>query len=177
MLNNFFISYSIMAHYVIREERYRVIRKQQPESYMAPREEPFKMIRFEQIGKGSNRHQEDFSDDQYYYDHIQKPYHNHQQNPHVGHKGPYLHATVIHQKACPLVVNKGPNVETRIAPKGPHMEGSVTYHQGDMETSTTQVPQVMKKQGGVIDCNEAAKRYGGVVFTDYGRNNKYPLRA
>ena len=166
-----------MAHVVIRDERYRVIRKVQHEYYV-PRQEPWEMILFKQIGKQSDHdHKQDFSDhDQYYYDHFQKPYYNQQQNEHVGHKGPYLHATVLHQQPY---VAYNPYVQSKTVPKGPHMEGSVTHYQGEnyhqqanFGISTGQVPQGIKKQGGVIDSNEAAKRYGGVVFTEYGRNNK-----
>ncbi|PON93242.1 hypothetical protein TorRG33x02_111480 [Trema orientale] len=180
-----------MEHFVIsdREERYHAIRKEQRHEYyyyMAPREEhylrPFEMIMFEQIGKRSDHHQQEFADQDHYF---QKPYYYPQS--HVVHheRGPYLHpsTTVVHQQ--PYVAYKEPNyVETRIVPKVPDMEGSITqYHQGDQtyphanKVSTSQAPQVIKKQGGVIDCNEAAKLYNGVVFTEYGRNNKFPFPA
>ena len=171
-----------MAHFVsCRDERYRVIRKVQHEYYV-PREEPLAMTLFEQRGKQLDHdHKQDFSHhDQYYYDHdhFQKPYYNQQQNQHVGHKGPYLHATVLYQQPY---VAYNPYVQSRTVPKAPHMEGSVTHYQGEnyyqqpnFGISTSQVPQGMKKQGGVIDSDEAAKIYGGVVVTEYGRNNKYP---
>ncbi|PON93246.1 hypothetical protein TorRG33x02_111520 [Trema orientale] len=168
-----------MAHFVVREERFRVIRKEQHEYYMAPREElyPLEMIMFEQIGKRSNHHQQDFADDYYVF---QKPYY-HQQSQ-VNHRGPYLHATIVRQQ--PYVAYKEPHVETRIVTREPQMQGNVTqYHQGDQNypqanmVSNQVAPQVMKKQGGAIDCNEAAKLYGGLLSIEYGRNNKFQLRA
>ncbi|PON61946.1 hypothetical protein PanWU01x14_141480 [Parasponia andersonii] len=172
-----------MEHFVIRdrEERYHAIRKEQRHQYyyMASREEylrPFEMVMFEQIGKRSDHHQQEFADQDHFF---QKPYYYPQS--HVVHheRGPSLHPStaVVHQQ--PYVAYKEPNyVETRIVPKGL----SITqYHQGDQtyphanELSTSQTPQVIKKQGAVIDCNEAAKLYNGVVFTEYGRNNKFPF--
>ena len=148
-----------MAHFVNREERI----------ILAPWEEPFEMITFEQIGKPSDHHHQDFADDKYHGNFFQN-----QRSHNVGHKGPYLQATVVrHQQPC--VAYNGPYVQTRFAPKV-HIQGSITHHQVEnyqqAKVGTSQVPQVMKKRG-VIDCNEAAKLYGGVVFTDYGTNNKY----
>ncbi|PON88242.1 hypothetical protein TorRG33x02_160710 [Trema orientale] len=167
--------------YLTRESRYRVIRKEQHEYHMAPREDTSEMITYEQIGKRYDHyHQQDFADHDL---HFQKPYY-HQQS-HVGHKGPYLHATVVHDQQQPCAY-RGPFVQTRIAPQGPHVQGTITqYRQGDQNypqanmVSSQLVPQAMKKQGGAIDCNEAAKLYGGIVFTDYGTriNNKFPVRA
>ncbi|PON88241.1 hypothetical protein TorRG33x02_160700 [Trema orientale] len=167
-----------MAQFVmIRESRCR-IRKEQHQYHMAPREEPLDMIMVEQMGKRFdpyNYHQE-FTDES----HFQKPYDCYDQKNHVGHKGPYLHATVVHDQQQPCAY-RGPPVQTRIAPKGPLMqvqnyEEVQNYPQANMVSS--QVPQVIKKQVHAIDCNEAAKLYGGVVFTDYGRtNNKLSLRT
>ncbi|PON61950.1 hypothetical protein PanWU01x14_141520 [Parasponia andersonii] len=167
--------------YLTRESRYRVIRKEQHEFHMAPREDASEMITFEQICKRSDHyHQQDLADHDH---HFQKPYYY--QQSHVGHKGPYLHATLVHDQQQPCTY-RGPFVQTRIAPQGPHVQGTITqYSQGDQNyplanmVSNQVAPQVvMKKNGGAIDCNEAAKHYGGVVFIDYGRtNNKLPLRS
>ena len=55
--------------------------------------------------------------------------------------------------------------EERRAPIAPH----------DPTNKGNQIPQA-KKPGTVIDCNEAAKLFGGVVFVDFGRK-KRPLWA
>ncbi|PON88240.1 hypothetical protein TorRG33x02_160690 [Trema orientale] len=51
-------------------------------------------------------------------------------------------------------------------------------HQGHHQQANigNQVPQIKKAPAAVINCNEAAKLYGGVVFIDFGRK-KRPLWA
>ncbi|KAM6545077.1 hypothetical protein CsatB_025813 [Cannabis sativa] len=70
----------------------------------------------------------------------------------------YMQSTNIivdhHQQPC--VAYKGPYVKTVIVPQMA-VQAHITHHH---------VPQVMKTHEG-----------GHAVFTDYGRTNKFPLRA
>ncbi|GMN49213.1 hypothetical protein TIFTF001_018383 [Ficus carica] len=55
------------------------------------------------------------------------------------------------------------NYNQQVGHKGPYLPVDIAH-------------PPLKKHGGVMDCNEAAKLFGGVVITDYGRN-KSTLRA
>ena len=135
-----------MEHIVMREERYRAIREEKYEQYMVPSQEDPVKITLEHFGKLAEQKAFVVHQRQNYY----------QQDG--GHKGPYLHATVVNQ-------GQYQHYQQPVAHKG-HSQQAYTRNQ---------VPP-LKKHGGVMDCNEVAKLYGGVVFTDYGRN-KFTLRT
>ena len=76
-------------------------------------------------------------------------------------RGPYLYTTLVQQE--PPMTHKMQTYATPLH-EGPNYPRAAV-HQGNVPPS--------KKHGGVMDCNEVAKLYGGVVFTEYGRN-KFP---
>ncbi|EXC23300.1 hypothetical protein L484_005252 [Morus notabilis] len=163
-----------MGHFVIREEHYHAVREEQYEYYVAPPQDDSLKIMLENFGKRAEQNA--------FVDYQQRQKYNQQD---CGYKGPYLHATVAQQQ--PATTHK---VQTTFAPpkghyqqpiahKGPNYLRTGIAHQGHVqqpnEGSQLQGPP-SKTHGGVMDCNEAAKLYGGVVITEYGRN-KYTLRA
>ncbi|KAM6545078.1 hypothetical protein CsatB_025814 [Cannabis sativa] len=142
--------------------------------YTAPREDyPLEMTMWKQNGK---QYQENaFVDD----DHDHDQFH---QNP----ISSYTTTTHYHQSPCVAYNTRPYYGETRkIAPnyKLPHHDNYLVHHHHDDQEDQNYQPnmpmnsphqqQVVKKPSGVMDCKEAAKRFGGVVFTQYGRNNKF----
>ncbi|EXC23303.1 hypothetical protein L484_005253 [Morus notabilis] len=79
-------------------------------------------------------------------------------------RGPYLYTTLVQQE--PPMTHKVQTYATPLHEAGDYQQPFA--HKGP---NYPRVPS--KKHGGVMDCNEVAKLYGGVVFTEYGRN-KFP---
>ena len=160
-----------MARFVSVEERYREysIREEQYSNklYMAPQSED--QIVFERLGKRVDQKANHYfaeSPTQYYYD---------QHRPTTtasnttGYKGPYLHATVVAQQ------QEGRYLQN-FAPKGPYVQKSTTIAcKGPYLQPVTIVQKAppAKKNSAPIDCNEAAKIYGGIVFTEWKQKSSH----
>ncbi|PON93243.1 hypothetical protein TorRG33x02_111490 [Trema orientale] len=159
------------------EERYRVIPKEQDEYYMAPKEDSSVPIMFEEIVQRPDQdqdQQQDFVADDH---HSQKP-------SSVAQKGPYkqgsnyiTHHQVPQQESSHMAPPRElMNLFEQSGKRYPHTT-AVRQEQHKFPPAETERGQHKKSAGpAVLDCSEAAKRYGGVLLNEYGRNKNFPHR-